>query len=46
MRLSFVTASEEEINTAIAALAQTVREQLAHHIAAKTQQSLAAMATP
>lgn len=46
MRLSFVTASEEEIDTAIAALAETVREQLAHHIAAKTQQSLAAMATP
>lgn len=46
MRLSFVTASEEEIDTAIAALAETVREALAHHIAAKTQQSLAAMATP
>jgi 2-aminoadipate transaminase len=28
MRLSFVTASVEEINTAIAALALTVREQL------------------
>ncbi|MBS0454392.1 MAG: PLP-dependent aminotransferase family protein [Proteobacteria bacterium] len=46
MRLSFVTASEQEIDTAIAALAETVREALAHHIAAKTQQSLASMATP
>ncbi|MFC5609384.1 aminotransferase-like domain-containing protein [Variovorax soli] len=46
MRLSFVTASEQEIATAIAALAETVREALAHHMAAKTQQSLASMATP
>ncbi len=46
MRLSFVTASEQEIATAIAALAETVREALAHHMAAKTQQLLASMATP
>ncbi len=31
LRLSFVTASVDEIDTAIAALAEVVREQLAHH---------------
>ena len=46
MRLSFVTASVEEIEKAIAALAETVREQLAHQLAAKTEQLLAAAATP
>jgi 2-aminoadipate transaminase len=42
MRLSFVTASVEQIDTAIAALAEVVREQLAHQMAAKTEQLLAA----
>ncbi len=46
MRLSFVTASVEEIEKAIAALAETVREQLAHQLAAKTEQLLASAATP
>lgn len=46
MRLSFVTASEQEIDKAIAALAEAVREQLAHAMAAKTQQLLADTATP
>ncbi len=42
LRLSFVTASVEEIDTAIAALAATLREQLAHDAAARVQQELAA----
>ena len=42
LRLSFVTASVEEIDTAIAALAATLREQLAHDAAAKVQRELAA----
>jgi len=46
MRLSFVTASVDQIDTAIAALAEAVREQLAHTMAAKTEQLLADMATP
>jgi 2-aminoadipate transaminase len=46
MRLSFVTASVEDIEKAIAALAETVREQLAHQAAAKTEQLLASAATP
>ncbi|MGR4872281.1 PLP-dependent aminotransferase family protein [Variovorax sp. LARHSF232] len=46
LRLSFVTASVEEIEKAIAALAATVREQLAHQLAAKTEQLLASAATP
>jgi 2-aminoadipate transaminase len=41
MRLSFVTASVDEIDTAIAALAETVREQLAHNAAAEVQRQLA-----
>jgi 2-aminoadipate transaminase len=45
MRLSFVTASVEDIEKAIAALAETVREQLAHQAAAKTEQLLASAAT-
>ena len=35
LRLSFVTASVDEIDTAIAALAEAVREQLAHNAAAE-----------
>ena len=42
MRLSFVTASVDEIDTAIAALAEAVREQLAHNAAAEVQRQLAA----
>ncbi len=45
MRLSFVTASVDEIDTAIAALAETVREQLAHNAAAEVQRQLAASPT-
>ena len=45
MRLSFVTASVEQIDTAIAALAETVREALAHQLAAKTEQLLATLAS-
>jgi len=37
-----VTASAEEIDTAIAALADAVREQLAHQAAAEVQRQLAA----
>jgi len=44
LRLSFVTASAEEIDTAIAALADAVREQLAHKAAAEVQRQLAASA--
>jgi 2-aminoadipate transaminase len=42
LRLSFVTASVEEIDTAIAALAEAVREQLAHNAAAEVERQLAA----
>ena len=42
MRLSFVTASIEQIDTAIAALAEVAREQLAHDMAARTERQLAA----
>ena len=42
MRLSFVTASVDEIDTAIAALAEVVREQLAYNAAADVQRLLAA----
>jgi len=42
LRLSFVTASVDEIDIAIAALADVVREQLAHHSAAEVQRQLAA----
>lgn len=42
LRLSFVTASVDQIDTAIAALAEVVREQLAHHAAAEVQRQLAA----
>jgi 2-aminoadipate transaminase len=42
LRLSFVTASVDEIDTAIAALAEAVREQLAHNAAAQVQRQLAA----
>ncbi|MGJ7512245.1 PLP-dependent aminotransferase family protein [Variovorax sp. GT1P44] len=45
MRLSFVTASVDEIDTAIAALAETVREQLAQNAAAEVQRQLAASPT-
>jgi len=44
MRLSFVTASVAQIDTAIAALAEVVREQLAHDMAARTQRQMAALA--
>ncbi|WP_295544774.1 PLP-dependent aminotransferase family protein [uncultured Pseudacidovorax sp.] len=44
LRLSFVTATEQQIATAIAALAETVREALAHRAAALVQQQLAAAA--
>ena len=42
LRLSFVTASVEQIDIAIAALAATLREQLAHNAAAQVQRELAA----
>ncbi|MBN8750827.1 2-aminoadipate transaminase [Xylophilus ampelinus] len=42
LRLSFVTATMEQIDTAIAALAATVREALAHRTAAQITQQLAA----
>ena len=42
LRLSFVTATVEQIDTAIAALAATVREALAHRTAAQITQQLAA----
>jgi len=42
LRLSFVTASVEEIDTAVTALAEAVREQLAHNAAAEVQRQLAA----
>jgi 2-aminoadipate transaminase len=42
LRLSFVTASVEQIDTAIAALALTLREQLAQDAAARVQRELAA----
>jgi len=42
LRLSFVTASDEEIDTAIAALADAIREQLAHHAAAEVERQMAA----
>jgi 2-aminoadipate transaminase len=45
LRLSFVTASVNQIDTAIAALAEVVREQLAHHAAAEVQRQLAASTT-
>jgi 2-aminoadipate transaminase len=44
LRLSFVTATVEQIDTAIAALAATVREALAHRTAAQITQQLAAAA--
>jgi 2-aminoadipate transaminase len=44
MRLSFVTASVEEIDTAITALADAVREQLAHQAAAEVERQMAASA--
>ncbi|MBT2302540.1 PLP-dependent aminotransferase family protein [Variovorax paradoxus] len=44
LRLSFVTASVEEIDTAITALAEAVREQLAHNAAAEVERQLAASA--
>jgi len=44
MRLSFVTASVEQIDTAIAALAEVVREQLAQDMAARTERQLAGAA--
>ena len=42
LRLSFVTASVDQIDTAIAALAQTLREQLAHNAAAQVEREMAA----
>ena len=42
LRLSFVTASDEEIDTAIAALADAIREQLAHSAAAEVERRMAA----
>jgi 2-aminoadipate transaminase len=45
MRLSFVTASVDEIDTAISALAAAVREQLAHNAAAEVQRQLAGSPT-
>lgn len=42
LRLSFVTASVEDIGIAIAALAATVREQLAHNAATKVEREMAA----
>ncbi|GAA4331516.1 PLP-dependent aminotransferase family protein [Variovorax defluvii] len=44
MRLSFVTASVEEIDTAIRALADAVREQLAHNAVTQVQRQLAGSA--
>ncbi|WP_077003218.1 PLP-dependent aminotransferase family protein [Variovorax sp. KK3] len=44
LRLSFVTASVEEIDTAIHALADAVREQLAHQAAAQVQRQMAGSA--
>ena len=44
LRLSFVTASEAQIATAIAALAETVRQALAHRAAAQLQQQQATTA--
>jgi 2-aminoadipate transaminase len=44
LRLSFVTASVDEINTSIAALADAVREQLAHSAAAEVQRQMASSA--
>ncbi|KTT17751.1 aminotransferase-like domain-containing protein [Pseudacidovorax intermedius] len=44
LRLSFVTATEPQIATAIAALAETVREALAHRAAARMQQQQLAAA--
>jgi len=41
LRLSFVTATVEQIDTAIAALAATVREALAHRMAAQITQQMA-----
>jgi 2-aminoadipate transaminase len=40
LRLSFVTASIDEINTSIAALADALREQLAHVAAAEVQRQM------
>ena len=45
MRLSFVTANVDEIDTAISALAAAVREQLAHNAAAEVQRQLAGSPT-
>jgi 2-aminoadipate transaminase len=42
LRLSFVTASVEEIDTAVTALAEAVREQLAHNAAAEVERQLTA----
>jgi 2-aminoadipate transaminase len=42
LRLSFVTASVEEIDTAVAALAEAVREQLASNAASEVERQLAA----
>jgi 2-aminoadipate transaminase len=42
LRLSFVTASVEEIDTAITALGEAVREQVAHNAAAEVERQLAA----
>jgi len=42
LRLSFVTASVEEIDNAITALGEAVREQLAHNAAAEVERQLAA----
>ncbi|MEJ8815941.1 PLP-dependent aminotransferase family protein [Variovorax ureilyticus] len=42
LRLSFVTASDQEIDTAIAALADAIREQLAHSAAAEVERQMAA----
>ena len=42
LRLSFVTATVEQIDVAIAALAETLREQLAHLAAAQVRRELAA----
>jgi 2-aminoadipate transaminase len=44
LRLSFVTASVEEIDAAIRALADAVREQLAHNAVARVQRQLAGSA--
>ncbi|OUL98022.1 aminotransferase-like domain-containing protein [Variovorax sp. JS1663] len=44
LRLSFVTASVDEIDTAIRALADAVREQLANNAVAQVQRQLAASA--